>query len=293
MSAKPVFIRISRLFSLSLVLLACCSSAKAVEVVRADFQAILNAPGGEFGIWSYADNPSVYVFDFPSLNQQGRTFNRAMQFTEQFNEAYRRVFRLDELNRYLEAIRRNQANFAFGHDFLVSELVLFFNLASKDKIELLPEELVVRDFLVSQGLMDMWRGFYRAKNPDVVILSIPQVQERHDNEPRITELARRAIFTHEISHAEFYANPYYADYCRKFWAEKLSEAQRGVFQKFLSNYNYSLNQQDLLINEMQAYLMFTPDPNSVSATKLGIEDAELEAMRSLFRQGRPPTKLPM
>jgi len=151
----------------------------------------------------------------------------------------------------------------------------------------------VREFLVAQGMMDEWRGFYRALMPDVVILSIPQVQERHDNEPRINELARRAIFTHEIAHAEFYTNPYYADYCRKFWSDKLSEAQRGVFQRFLSNYNYSINQQELLINEMQAYLMFTPDPNSISAARLGIEESEWEGMKVLFRQGRPPTKLPM
>jgi len=278
---------------LSLILFACSWSVWAVDVVNADFQTILNGRSGEFGIWSYADNPNVYVFDFPTLNQQGQTFNRAMQLTEQFNESYKRVFSQDEMSKYLIAIRRNQANFAFGHDFLVNELVLFFNLASRDKIALLPEEALMRDFLLGQGLMDNWRGFFRALKPEVVILSMPQVQERHDNEPRINELARRAIFTHEMAHAEFYTNRYYADYCRKFWSEKLSEAQRGLFQKFLSNYNYSVNQQELLINEMQAYLMFTPDPNSISAAKLGIEDAEWEAMKSLFRQGKPPTKLPM
>lgn len=293
MSIKSASMRITKFAGLSLILFACSCSAWAVDVINADFQAILNGRSGEFCIWNYAGNANVYVFDFPTLKQQGQTFNRAMQLTEQYNESYKRVFSLDEMNKYLIAIRRNQANFAFGHDFLVSELVLFFNLASRDKITLLPDEATMRDFLLEQGMMDNWRGFYRAKRPDVVILSIPQVHERLDNEPRINELARRAIFTHEIAHAEFYSNPYYADYCRKFWAEKLSESQRGVFQKFLSNYNYSVNQQELLINEMQAYLMFTPDPNSVSAAKLGIEDTEWEAMKSLFRQGRPPTKLPM
>jgi hypothetical protein len=278
---------------MSLLFFASSLQASATEILNADFQAILNGRSGEFSIWNYAGNSNVFVFDFPGLKQQGQTFNRAMQLTEQFNEAYKRVLSQEEMGKYLNAIRRNQANFAFGHDFMVSELVLFFNLASRDKIELTTEEVVLRDFLLEQGMMDNWRGFFRAKKPDVVILSIPQVQERHDNEPRITELARRAVFTHEIAHAEFYTNPYYADYCRKFWFEKLSESQRGVFQKFLSNYNYSVNQQELLINEMQAYLMFTPDPNSISAAKLGIEDAEWEAMRALFRQGRPPTKLPM
>lgn len=274
-------------------MLACAMPADATEVVSADFQAILNGRSGEFVVWNYDGNSNVYIFDFPSLQQQGQTFNRAMQLTEQYNEAYKRVMRMDEMAKYLKAIRRNQANFAYGHDFLVNELVLFFNLASRDKVELTPDETVLRDFMVEQGMMENWRGFYRAKKPDVVILSIPQVQEKHDNEPRVTELARRAVFTHELAHAEYYTNPYYADYCRKFWYEKLSDAQRTVFQKFLANYNYSINQQELLINEMQAYLMFTPDPNSISAAKLGIEDKEWDAMKTLFKQGRPPTRLPM
>lgn len=291
MNIIPAFMRMTR--CLACVLVLCVSQVYAEEIISADFQAILNGRNGAFCIWKYSGNSNVYVFDFPELRRQGQAFNRAMQLTEQYNEAYKRVLGADEMSKYLNAIRRNQANFAFGHDFLVSELVLFFNLANRDKIVLLPEEVKVREFLVAQGMMEEWRGFYRALMPDVVILSIPQVQERHDNEPRINELARRAIFTHEIAHAEFYTNPYYADYCRKFWTEKLSEAQRGVFQRFLSNYNYSINQQELLINEMQAYLMFTPDPNSISAARLGIEETEWEGMKTLFRQGRPPTKLPM
>ena len=267
--------------------------ARAIDIVPADFKSILTSHSDSQRIWNYADNQDIYIFDFPGLALQGRTFNRAMQLTEQFNEPYKHILSKSELSKYLESIRRNQANFAFGHDFLVSELVLFFNLAVKDKTELLPEELLLRDFLLQQKLMSDWRGFYRSQKPDAVILSIPQVQEKHDNEPRINELARRAIFTHEIAHAEYYTNPYYAEYCRKFWTEKLDDIQRSVFQKFLSNYNYSINQQELLINEMQAYLMFTPDPNSINAGKLGITDEEFETMKSLFRQGRPPTKLSM
>jgi hypothetical protein len=291
---ESIFIkRVLNQLSLCLLLLCCAGQAVATEVVTADFQTVLTNHSGEFDIWNLADNKSVYVFDFPSLTRQGHTFNRAMQLIEQFKEPYKRVLSIEEINKYLDSIRRNQANFAYGHDFMVSELVLFFNLAARDKLELLPEEIVLRDFLVNQGLMDSWRGFYRALKPGVVILSIPQEQERHDNEPKINELARRAIFTHERSHAEYYTNPYYADYCRKFWNDKLSNDQKKVFTKFFSNYNYSVNQLELMVNEMQAYLMFTPDPNSISAAKLGIKEEEWQAMKTLFRQDQPPTRLPM
>lgn len=274
--------------------LALCSwTAQAVDTLAGDFQTILNSRNSALVVWQYADNPNIYVFDFPSLTQQGRTFNRVTQLTEQFNEPYKRVLSIDEILKYMETIRRTQANFAFGHDVLVSELTLFFNLADRDKLELFAEETALRDFAIEQGLMKVWRGIYQAIKPDAVILSIPQTQDKRENEPQVSELARRAIFTHEIAHGEYYANPYYAKYCQRFWFETLNDAQREVFKRFLSKYNYAVNQEELLVNEMQAYLMFTPDPQSFSAKKLGIKDEELEAMRDLFRKGKPPTRLPL
>lgn len=268
-------------------------TASALDLLTGDFQTILNSRNNGLVVWQYADNANIYVFDFPNLTQQGRTFNRVTHLTEQFNEPYKRVLSLDEILKYMEAVRRTQADFAFGHDVLVSELVLFFNLAERDKLELFAEEIVLRDFAIGQGLMKVWRGIYQALRPDVVILSVPQIQEKRENEPRVSELARRAIFTHEISHGEYYANPYYAKYCQRFWFEVLNDEQRQVFKNFLSKYNYAINEEELLINEMQAYLLFTPDPNSFSAKRLGIKEEELEAMRNAFRKGKPPTKLPL
>ena len=275
-------------------LLALCSwTAQAVDMLAGDFQTILNSRNSALVVWQYADNPNIYIFDFPNLTQQGRSFNRVTQLTEQFNEPYKRVLSIDEILKYMETIRRTQANFAFGHDVLVSELTLFFNLADRDKLELFAEETALRDFAIEQGLMKVWRGIYQAIKPDAVILSIPQTQAKRENEPQVSELARRAIFTHEIAHGEYYANPYYAKYCQRFWFETLNDPQREVFKQFLSKYNYAVNQEELLVNEMQAYLMFTPDPQSFSAKKLGIKDEELEAMRDLFRKGKPPTRLPL
>jgi len=267
--------------------------AQGNELVVADFPSILHAQSNILTVWRYADNKNILIFDSPNLTSQGRMFGRATQLTEQYNEPYKRVLSTEEITKYLESIRRTQADYAFGYDLLVNELVLFFNLADRDKIELFPEELQLRDFLIEQGAIQAWRGFYRAMQPDLVVLAIPQTQEKHDNEPKVSELARRAIFTHEIAHGEYYANPYYANYCRNFWNTVLTEVQKNAFRKFLSNYNYSINMDELMVNEMQAYLMFTPDPRSFNAEKLGVSEDELESMRDAFRKGKPPTKLPL
>ena len=266
----------------------------AQEVIPGNFAAIRKAHSDVLTVWSYTENPDILVFDFPNLTQQGRTFNRVTQLAEQqFSEPYPHVLSNDVLAKYIEALRRTQADFAFGHDVLVHELVQFFNLADRDKVVLNPEEVVLRDLLLSQGLIRNWRGFYQALKPNMVVISVPQSQERRDNEPRITEGARYAILLHEMAHGEYYTNAYYSAYCQKFWAETLTAPQRDAWKAFLAKYNYSVVFDELLINEMQAYLMFTPDPASFNAKKLGLSDADIYSMREAFRKGKPPTKLPL
>lgn len=285
--------RISKFLGASALVLA-LSSAWAIDVSSGDFQTVLNARNENVVIWQMAENPNVYVFDFKGLNNQGRSFNRITQFTEQqTTEPYPKVLNNLELSRYIEAARRTQADFAFGHDVLVGELVQFFNYALRDKVELNPEEILVRDFLTEQGLIRFWRGFYQAMRPDVVILAVPQTQDRKANEPMVSTGARYAILLHELAHGEYYTNTHYQKFCQRFWYETLTENQREAFKKFLGNFNYAVNNEELLINEMQAYLMFTPDPKSFSARKLGVSDAELDQMRSAFRRASPPIRLPM
>ena len=285
--------RISKFLGASALVFA-LSSAWAIDVSSGDFQTVLNARNENVVIWQMAENPNIYVFDFKGLNNQGRSFNRITQFTEQqTTEPYPKVLNNLELSRYIEAARRTQADFACGHDVLVGELVQFFNYALRDKVELNPEEILVRDFLTEQGLIRFWRGFYQAMRPDVVILAVPQTQDRKANEPMVSTGARYAILLHELAHGEYYTNTHYQKFCQRFWYETLTENQREAFKKFLGNFNYAVNNEELLINEMQAYLMFTPDPKSFSARKLGVSDAELDQMRSAFRRASPPIRLPM
>lgn len=266
----------------------------APQPVSGDFAQIVGNRSGKLAVWRYAGNPNIYVFDFPGLGYQGRSFNRITQFTEQqTSEAYPRVLTEQEMATRLAAARRSESDFAFGHDVMVHELVQFFNFAQRDKVPLNPEETAIKDFLVAQGLMRDWRGFWQAVQPNSVILSIPQTQAKSAGEPLINATARYAILLHEMAHGEYYTNPYYTQYCQRFWQESLTDAQRLAFTNFLGKYNYATGSEPLLINETQAYLMFTPDAASFSARKLGVSQQELEAMRDAFRKGKPPTTLPL
>lgn len=266
----------------------------APQPVAGDFSQIVGGRSTQLAVWRYSDNPNIYVFDFPGLAYQGRSFNRITQFTEQqTTEPYPRVLTDQEMAARLAAAKRSESDFAFGHDVMVHELVQFFNFAQRDKIPLNQEELAIRDFLVAQGMVRDWRGFWQSVQPNNVILAIPQTQEKSASEPLINATARYAILLHEMSHGEYYTNPYYTQYCQRFWQDSLSDAQREAFKTFLGKYNYATGSDALLINETQAYLMFTPDPASFSARKLGVPEQELETMRDAFRKGKPPTKLPL
>ena len=110
-------VRRSRLLAGAGLMVALLQSALALEVASGDFQQILKARSDALVVWQVADNPNVYVFDFPGLSLQGRSFNRITQFTEQQgSEPYPKVLNNLDLNRYYEAARRTQADFAFGHD---------------------------------------------------------------------------------------------------------------------------------------------------------------------------------
>lgn len=255
---------------------------------RAPYAKILNAKNANLMIWSVEENPDILIFDFPGLGYQGKSFNRITQFTEQqFTEEYPRVLNNYELDQYMLAVRRTQSDFAFGHDILVSEFVRFFNYAIRDKIQLNIEELFIRDFLEKNNLIRFWRGFYQAMKPDVVVLAIPQSRMRNHGEPVVSDGARLTVLTHEMAHAEYYTNTYYRKFCQNFWRNTLDDRQRELFSRFLMTYNYSINNEELLINEMQAYLMFTPDEKSFSAKKLGVSEEELSVLRANFKKNAP------
>lgn len=278
-----------------LVSLLCTPSfVFALDVIEGDVETISESYSETLKVWQISGNNKIFVFDFPNLTAQGRTFNRATQFIEQQfkGSPYSQVLNNGELQKYMDAIRRTNADFAFGHDLLVDELVQFFNLIDRDKISIYPEEIELRNFLLDYGLIKKSLDFYQSVQPNVnvVIISIPQKQAQRIDEPKISALARYAIVSHEMAHAEFYTNKYYKDYCNRFW-ENLSKKEQQAFINFFKKYNYKLDDAGLLVNEMQAYLIFTPDANSFSADKLGISDEELQSMRQRFKAGKPPTKL--
>ncbi len=242
----------------------------------ADFLNILQNHSGQTDVFSYGTKSLIRIIDFPDLQEQGRMFNRVVALIERIGAPRSRVLDNEELADFIRSVGKSETTFAFGNDFLVSELVIFFNLADMGGIKLNAEEIALRHMLLETRLIVERTGFYQAIKPQAVILSIPQ------ESAAVSALARKTILMHELSHAEYYTNPSYANYCRHFWREVMSEAQRTAFRKFLSGSSYNPDNEEMMINETQAYLLYTPDPRAFSAQLVRLGEKEIASLRSRF-----------
>lgn len=267
---------------------AATTASEPPDVIAAtDFESVLATKSDRLLVHRYASRGQpIFIFDFPSLGQQGRMFNRVGALTERLWQGNARVLDDQELAAFIRSLGKTEYTFAYGNDFLVSELVVFFNLAEQRGVMLNEEETRLKAFLLEQGLMRERYGFLQAQYPNAVILSIPQ-ERAGGGEPPVNALARRTILAHELAHAEYYANPEYRAWCRSFWFERMSERQREKFRAFLAASGYDRSNEELMLNEAQAYLSFTPDPRAFSALRVGMTEQEVERLREMFRAGAP------
>jgi hypothetical protein len=255
------------------------------QAVPAGFAELLanKAPG--LSVFEYEGRPAIVVFDFPTLVEQGRMFNRLVALIERIGAPRERVLGNEELAAYIRSVGKTEATLAYGNDFLVGEMVVFFNLAEIGGIDLNPQELSLRQFLLERKMMVLRNGFYQAAMPRAVVLSLPQRSAGSPGSPAVSELARRTILSHEVAHGEFYTNAAYARYCRQFWNEVMTEKQRAAFRKFLASNSYNPENEEMMINEGQAYLMYTPDPRAFNPKLVGLSDGEVAQLRLKFREG--------
>lgn len=271
----------------------CLSSARAVDdyvlpsPVAAEYASILANKAQTTTVFEYEGRASLTIIDFPTLNEQGKMFNRVVALVERMGAPRERVLGNEELAQFIRSVGKTEATLAYGNDFLVAELVVFFNLAELGGVELNAQELALRQFLMERRLMMHRMGFYQAVIPQAVILSIPQESPGGAGGPPVSSLARKTILSHEISHGEYYTNPAYAKYCRHFWRSVMTDQQRAAFRKFLSDSSYNPDNEEMMINETQAYLMYTPDPRAFNAAMLGLSDRDIALLRQRFREGNP------
>jgi hypothetical protein len=160
----------------------------------------------------------------------------------------------------------------YGHDYRAADLARFFTLADAEGIKLNPSEQWLRALLQQSGwLQPGARGA-------IISLAAAGGALRADMRP--------VILHHEISHGAFFTEPVYRAYAENFWFT-LSADTRGKFTGFLGRSGYDTRNTELLLNETQAYLVFTRDPRFFNAPAVGMSEAQVAALRDAFIAGMP------
>ena len=248
-------------------------AAPRIVVRLADESEIVMHQSAETTVFRFAANRRVLVLDFASLREQGLMLNRAAALVEKTGLPRDRVLGDDELDAAIAAAGDTMETYYFGHDYTASDLARFFAVADRGAVKLRPQEEWLRELLQQEGMLaDGARG---------ALISLPQTGAQVDG------ILRAAILRHELAHAEFFTNPPYAAFARQFWRDGLGEDGRAVFRRFLAAQNYDSGLEDLLINEMQAYLMHTTDPRLFSAASLGVAVELLDRWQASFLLGMP------
>ena len=226
-------------------------------------------------IFRFAPAPAVVVLDFASLEQQGQMLNRVAALIEKAGLPRERVLSDAELDTAIRASGDTPATYYYGHDYSAAELVRFFALADRDHVALTAEETRLRALLRQLG----WFA------PDTVgaLISIPRVGA----DANVTPPARATILHHELSHGSFFSDAAYAQYVRAFWRTALTGQERADVRKFLGQQGYDTTDEDLMLNEMQAYVMFTYDPRFCKALNVGMTLGRRLALIAEFRDRLP------
>lgn len=226
-------------------------------------------------MFRFAANPRILVIDYASLREQGLMLNRIAAFVEKAGLPHDRVLDTAALDAAIARSGETVESYYYGHDYGSHDLTQFFALADRDAIRLGEDEERLRALLKQEALFD-------GMQPGAVI-SLPQAST-----DGIDAFTRRVILRHELAHGEFFSNPAYAGFVRQFWSEALSLQQRAAVRRFLGGLNYDTANEELMLNEMQAFLMFTPDERYFTPGWIGAGPSELEALRRRFLATMPP-----
>lgn len=190
----------------------------------------------DFEVFAWAAYPRILVFDTADYTVQSRLFKRLAFYVE------KRGFR-GRLLSNAELAGRHGWN---AHNYDPEGLAAFFTAAERDGVELNPEELLLRDILCAN---DVIRPGAEGFEPGAGgILSISQ-----ESPPPL----RRLLLTHEAFHGVYYEEPAFRAGVSAVW-EGLSEVERSYWRELFSYLSYDPTDENLMINEFQAYLLQQP-----------------------------------
>ncbi len=187
----------------------------------------------DWELFSWNLFPSMLVFDFRDYDIQAAFLKRLAFFVEKKGSTGQLL-----PNSVLDPLHGWNA-----HNYRAQDLAAFFQKARANDFDLNPEEELLRRILIDQGIIRKAGGEFVPGEGGFLSLA----QESSDR-------LRYMFVTHEGYHGLYFASSEYRRAVHEVWTQ-LSSPEKEFWRIFLDWKWYNVDDQYLLENEFQAYLM--------------------------------------
>jgi len=234
---------------------------------------ILGHVAEQLTVYRFAANTNIIVLDFPSLRMQGEMLNRVASLIEKAGLSRKVVLSDAALDATIREHGDTVETYYYGHDYRAADLAFFFAAADRQNVALDAQESRLAALLHQLGWL--------APGKVGALISVPRTGAT------ITDTMRAAMLHHELAHGEFFSDPAYAGYVQHFWLTSLTEGERTSVRHFLGSMDYDTDNEELMYNEMQAYMMFTYDPRFFLPSNVDMTPARRAQLQTEFLKGMP------
>lgn len=223
-----------------------------------------------FTVFRFRHDRKILVIDCPSLHEQGLMFDRIAALVEKAGVPKNRVLTEAQFSAVLARTHQTIGSYYYGNDYDAAALRRFYRLGRKEGIHLTPQERRLEAIIRRAGFL--------TQDAVGAVISLP----RAGHGRRVGLRARAVILRHELSHGAYYTNAAYRDFVHHFVSHDMTATERQHFVAFLGREGYDTREHWLMVNETQAYLVFTPDREFFRASAVHLPRATVQALRQLF-----------
>ncbi|MFW5712015.1 MAG: hypothetical protein ACOCZA_08695 [Spirochaetota bacterium] len=187
----------------------------------------------DWELFSWNLFPSILMFDFRDYDIQAAFLKRLAFFVEKKGSTGRLL-----PNSVIDPLHGWNA-----HNYRARDLAAFFQKAESENFPLNPEEELLRRILIDRGIIHREDGEFLPGEGGFLSLS----RESSDR-------LRYLFVTHEGYHGLYFASQEYRRAVHSVWMQ-LSKAEKQFWKLFLDWKSYNVEDEYLVENEFQAYLM--------------------------------------
>ncbi len=208
--------------------------------IPAEMTAILHYPrqawrDSTYELFSWNLFPEILIFDTADYGVQASFFKRLAFYVEK--KGYTGQLLSDG-----DLADKHGWN---AHDYRSIDLASFFQAAEDRRFELRDSEKLLREILLSNGIIsyDKENSVYLPVRGGLISISRSS-----------SEYLRKLFLVHEGMHGIFFSSPAYRDGCFQVW-EALSAEMKQYWDRFFRWMSYDADNLYLVVNELQAYLL--------------------------------------